>query len=101
MKDMSTCEDKCKSVDLTLKGMIEDPKDLAAEKQEELGKMLKDVLTVRAAIREKHPKGEKFVADVLPCPICKEGTVDFMISDHSNGHIHGRCSTPGCVRWVE
>lgn len=36
----------------------------------------------------------------MPCPICKTGTLRYMRSSY-NGHVHGSCSTDGCVRWME
>jgi hypothetical protein len=56
---------------------------------------------VRTAIREKHPESDIFVQDTIPCPLCKTGTVAFIISDHYNGHIHARCNTPDCINWCE
>jgi hypothetical protein len=35
-----------------------------------------------------------------PCPVCKEGTLKIEISG-TNGHTCGRCSTAGCVNWME
>ena len=68
---------------------------------EEDKKMLDDIMLVRKAIREKHPEGDKFIQDSIPCPICKKGTVSFMISDHYNGHIHANCSDEECINWME
>jgi hypothetical protein len=76
-------------------------KPVSDEEQEEVENILEHVMTVRAAIREKHPEGKEFITDDIPCPICGDGTVSFIISDHVNGHIHANCSTDGCVRWME
>jgi hypothetical protein len=63
-------------------------------------KLWNDMKIVREAIREKHPRGTEFIQDIIPCPICKDGIVSFIISDHYNGHIHAKCSK-GCVDWME
>jgi hypothetical protein len=62
---------------------------------------LNNVMIVRKAIREKHPKGKEYVESSIPCPLCKNGIVSYFISDHYNGHIHAQCSTEGCVMWME
>lgn len=70
------------------------------EEKVKMDKMVKDMNIVRTAIREKHPRGTEFIQDIIPCPICKDGIVSFIISDHYNGHIHAKCSK-GCVDWME
>ena len=60
-----------------------------------------NMLIVRVAIRDKHPPSNVFVQDTMPCPICKKGTVSYVISDHYNGHIHAHCNTEGCVSFME
>lgn len=37
---------------------------------------------------------------VIPCPICKSGKVNYSRAAY-NGHVHARCSTAGCVAWME
>lgn len=36
----------------------------------------------------------------IPCPVCETGTLAYSVSGY-NGHIHGRCDTPGCVWWMQ
>lgn len=36
----------------------------------------------------------------LPCPVCKTGTLRYSVAN-CNGHMHGRCSTNGCVAWMQ
>ena len=67
----------------------------------EIDFLIKKMDIVRKAIREKFPKSNKFVEDSISCPICKKGTVNFMISDHYNGHIHAKCSKKNCIQWAE
>lgn len=38
-------------------------------------------------------------AGTRECPICS-GTLHLAISA-SNGHVHGRCETDGCLAWME
>jgi len=77
-------------------------KEISQEEKELMDQMMKKVMTVRNAIREKHPEGNEFVQDTITCPLCG-GLVSFMISDHYNGHIHAVCSNyaDGCVKWME
>lgn len=58
------------------------------------------LLTVLASIqpwRKKH-KGENF-GEVVVCEACG-GKLHLTIAK-TNGHVHGRCETPGCVVWME
>lgn len=75
-------------------------KEQTPEEKEVDNKLWNDMKIVRTAIREKHPQGTEFIQDTIPCPICNEGIVSFIISDHYNGHIHAKCSK-GCVDWME
>lgn len=62
-----------------------------------------DTLTARAAIVAKIGKwtrGMGASAGQISCPVCKSGALHFNRSGY-NGHIHGACSTPSCVRWME
>ena len=36
----------------------------------------------------------------IPCPSCEGGTLRYSVASY-NGHMHGRCSTKGCVSWME
>lgn len=36
----------------------------------------------------------------IPCPCCEGGTLRYSVASY-NGHMHGRCSTSGCVSWRE
>lgn len=47
--------------------------------------------------REAH-RG-KSAAETIECPVCK-GSLQLSIAAY-NGHVHGRCSTPDCVSWME
>jgi hypothetical protein len=38
-------------------------------------------------------------AEVVECPICN-GRLHLSQSAY-NGHVHGKCETPGCVSWME
>ena len=37
----------------------------------------------------------------IPCPICKEGQVNFTYAGAYNQHIHARCDSSSCVQWME
>lgn len=36
----------------------------------------------------------------ITCPSCDGGTLRYSVASY-NGHMHGRCSTTGCVSWME
>jgi hypothetical protein len=60
---------------------------------ERLGKVMEFI----APWRKRH-KG-KSAAEVVGCPIC-HGRLHIQIAAY-NGHVRGKCATPGCVEWVE
>lgn len=39
-------------------------------------------------------------AGVITCPICGTGKLRYSRAGY-NGHVHARCSTDGCVAWME
>jgi ssDNA-binding Zn-finger/Zn-ribbon topoisomerase 1 len=45
------------------------------------------------------PKPSQDRAEVVECPLCK-GKLHLSQSSY-NGHVHGACETPDCVRWME
>lgn len=54
---------------------------------------------IRKAIMAEH-KATGSNGGELACPACKTGTVQWTRA-RSNGHVHARCSTPGCASWME
>lgn len=36
----------------------------------------------------------------VPCSRCKTGRLRYSVASY-NGHMHGVCTTPDCVRWME
>jgi hypothetical protein len=44
-------------------------------------------------------QGKRGVQGALACPVCITGKLGYSVA--SNGHIHARCSTAGCVAWME
>ena len=47
----------------------------------------------------KHIEESGINSGSIPCPICSKGQLRY--SRAYNGHIHGRCTTPDCVNWME
>lgn len=39
-------------------------------------------------------------AGVMDCPVCGTGKLQYSRAAY-NGHVHARCSTAGCVSWME
>jgi hypothetical protein len=33
------------------------------------------------------------------CPVCQCGSLAYRV--HGNGHVWGKCTTPGCVQWMQ
>jgi len=77
------------------------PEEIAEHVQSSRASMMR-VVNARAAIFDylkAEGKPTRNVAGSIPCSICNKGTLGFSIA--YNGHCHGNCSTPGCVRWME
>lgn len=54
--------------------------------------------TVVGQIKRKH-LGERDVRGTVQCPLCKE-PLHYHI-ERSRGHIHAKCSTKGCLMFME
>lgn len=55
------------------------------------------VMVARAAIIESGAKPR--TAGKLLCPVCKAGQLHWSMA--SNRHVWARCTTEGCVCWLE
>jgi hypothetical protein len=43
--------------------------------------------------------GKTVCKGYIKCPICENGKLHF--AQYENGHIHGKCTTEGCMNWGE
>lgn len=55
------------------------------------------VMTAIAPWRKEKPRGK---AAVIDCPTGCGGKLHLSQSSY-NGHVHGKCTTDGCVSWME
>lgn len=60
---------------------------------------IRNFLTAREAIC-KAAGNKRGLRDSIDCPICESGRLSYSIAA-LNGHIHAKCSTDGCVQWME
>jgi hypothetical protein len=71
---------------------------------EESHRSFENTMKARQAIVAKlapYKKGQsQSVGGEIPCPVCAKGTLRYSRAGY-NGHIHARCSTVGCVAWME
>lgn len=74
-------------------------RDEAEAKQAEWTQRFTNVVVARDAIVKAEGK-KRGVSGSVPCPICATGSLHYSIAS-LNGHIHGQCSTDGCVSWME
>ena len=78
--------------------------EVEAAKQERL-KSFEQTKTARAAIMA-HARENGYVQRLsgargqIVCPVCNYGTLHYSV-DSCNGHVHARCSTDGCLAWME
>lgn len=70
-------------------------KDSFDEQMEAISK----VLPLIAGMKQRRGIGE-FMSEEHPCPACGEGTLAVQLAS-SNGHARCKCSTQGCVAFIE
>ena len=66
--------------------------------------MMMRIIVVRDAIVDDiaaHDATGSDCAGVIDCPACAEGRVAYTYAGTANGHVSARCSTQGCVQWME
>jgi len=68
------------------------------KEEKEFETMSVNVTRARLVIMS-YTKGKPNVQGSIECPICREGTLNFMVA--YNGHCHAACTTKGCVNWME
>lgn len=69
---------------------------------DELDRSFAKSVGARAAITEylkATGQPSRNVSGNIPCPACEDGTLHFSIA--FNGHCHAKCSTDGCVFFME
>lgn len=88
--------DSCSSV--CPKHEAQTAEDVAAWNRE-VSESFSRITLVRAAIVKATNKARQVSGRLNPCPACGSGTVHFAV--HFNGHIHAKCTTEGCVCWME
>lgn len=69
---------------------MSDEKDDFSESMRHMGVAIR---SIRADAKEKNRS-----AGQVKCPKCS-GNLSYSIA-RSNGHIHGRCDTSGCLAWM-
>lgn len=61
---------------------------------------LEEMTTARASIIKMIGKDHTDEQGEVPCTKCEGGMLQFRRSGY-NGHIHARCTTDGCLMWME
>lgn len=79
------------------------PEEVAAEVAESNASFERSKTGLAAAFQDAKAKGfgkGKGGAGAIECPVCKTGTLRYSVAGY-NGHMHGHCSTGGCVSWMQ
>lgn len=79
------------------------PEEVAAQVAEHNASWERLKLGIRAASDDAKKHGFKMGnagRGVVPCPVCKAGELHYTVAAY-NGHMHGRCTTPDCVSWMQ
>lgn len=77
------------------------PEEIEQARQERDASFARTVAGLQAAAAWRvKPKPLHDRHEVVACPICKTNTLNLWQSA-TNGHVHGKCATPGCVEWME
>jgi len=61
--------------------------------EEHIARCLRALAAVKAAVGKK-----RRCSGTITCPNC-QGQLAYSVA--ANGHTMGRCSTGGCVKWIE
>lgn len=81
----------------------EEPSDKEVQEYErglaETFSQMDALLPVLDKLRKKH-KGQNWTG-AIDCPVCGKKSTLYVRHAKSNGHMGGKCTTPGCVSWVE
>lgn len=79
------------------------PEEVASEVAEIKASSARLSAGIRAASEDAKKRGFKKGnggRGTLPCPVCSGGELMYSVAGY-NGHIHGKCSTPNCVAWMQ
>ena len=74
-------------------------REMGEKHADEIEKSIRHMLLVGPVVsawRKKEPIGKR---ETIECPVCK-GRLH-LSQAACNGHVHGKCETPGCVSWME
>ncbi len=74
------------------------------EREQATKRLIQNIGAARAAIFahiEARGKKGQDDAGALNCPCCEGGDLSYRYAGSYNGHVHARCSTDGCVAWME
>lgn len=73
-------------------------REMGEARADGIEKMMQKMALVDPVVSEwrKKPWGK---AEIIECPACK-GRLHLSQAS-SNGHVHGKCMTEGCVSWME
>lgn len=72
-----------------------------AEIQSDMRNMMVARVAIVAACGGPWNRGMAGSAGMLDCPVCEQSHTLWFSRSGYNGHIHARCSTSGCVAWME
>lgn len=79
------------------------PEEVAAEVAESDASFARLTIALTAVNDDAAAKGYKKGSGggaIIDCPVCKAGKLHYTVAGY-NGHIHGRCTTSGCVSWIQ
>jgi len=71
---------------------------------EEADRLCENIEKAREAITARlgrWRRGDPSAAGLIDCPVCGGRETLGYRRAGSNGHVHARCLTPGCVSWME
>jgi hypothetical protein len=76
------------------------PEEVDADRKESDASIARTFAAISASASWRvRPKPDQDRAEVVECPVCK-GRLH-LFQSALNGHVHGKCETAGCVKWME
>jgi hypothetical protein len=88
------------------KHQLPTPEEIAEDERRTAESVRKFMVAYTGKVREWREankwdrKNPKSAAGKVPCEVCSTGEIHLLMHEY-NGHVHGKCSTEGCVSWME
>lgn len=96
----STLEQRRKIAQEMQSDLVRNQDDAEKEADERIERTAKARYTAKEDAKANDFRKGRGGMGAVACPCCNSGVIRYSVASY-NGHMHGRCSTAGCVSWME